>query len=339
MVEHNNSFRYTDNRGKCKHQADTKADPNKKSKVTCTSGLGNSSVPLKGYNMFNKSLQDYYVTYVSESNYVQDDDAVWAVVRLPNPKLKTLSERGIECIFDGYAEHSKAFRTRDEVFDQHSYYFNVKDKPKTFDEAMKSQDVAFWKEAINDEMNSIMGNNNWMLADLPSVARISTIKLLIALPSIHKLIIHQMDVKTKLLNGELDDEVYMNQTQGFIMPAMNLRFSVKDMGEADVIFGIRIKHEMSTPMDTSEKLRPNNGQVVSQLEYSRAYSQMYNGQSIHLGVRHNMIRGLIINVVVSIKFVRSQQNLADHLTKGLASDLVLKSAKRMGLKSNLVAKC
>nr|GEZ29753.1 hypothetical protein [Tanacetum cinerariifolium] len=34
MVEHNNSTRYTDNRGKRKYQ-DTKADPNKKSKVTC----------------------------------------------------------------------------------------------------------------------------------------------------------------------------------------------------------------------------------------------------------------------------------------------------------------
>ncbi|GKF34778.1 hypothetical protein Tco_0107978 [Tanacetum coccineum] len=32
------------------------------------------------------------------------------VVKLPNPKLKTLGERGIECIFVGYAEHSKAFR-------------------------------------------------------------------------------------------------------------------------------------------------------------------------------------------------------------------------------------
>ncbi|GKF66711.1 hypothetical protein Tco_0193228 [Tanacetum coccineum] len=38
---------------------------------------------------------------------------VWdcrAVVRLPDPKLKTLGERGIKCIFVGYAEHSKAFR-------------------------------------------------------------------------------------------------------------------------------------------------------------------------------------------------------------------------------------
>ncbi|GJZ39227.1 hypothetical protein Tco_0585790 [Tanacetum coccineum] len=34
-------------------------------------------------------------------------------------------------------------------------------------QAMKSQDVAFWKESINDEMDSIMGNNTWVLADLP----------------------------------------------------------------------------------------------------------------------------------------------------------------------------
>ncbi|GKF77777.1 zinc finger, CCHC-type containing protein [Tanacetum coccineum] len=38
---------------------------------------------------------------------------VWgcrAVIRLPDPKLVTLSERGIECIFVRYAENSKAFR-------------------------------------------------------------------------------------------------------------------------------------------------------------------------------------------------------------------------------------
>ncbi|GJS57151.1 zinc finger, CCHC-type containing protein [Tanacetum coccineum] len=34
MVEHNNFIRYNDNKGKPKHQ-DTKADPNKKSKVIC----------------------------------------------------------------------------------------------------------------------------------------------------------------------------------------------------------------------------------------------------------------------------------------------------------------
>ncbi|GJT75030.1 zinc finger, CCHC-type containing protein [Tanacetum coccineum] len=71
----------------------------------------------------------------------------------------------------------------------------------------------------------------------------------------------------------------------------------------------------------------------------KAYSQMYNGKSRHLGVRHSMIRELIMNGVVSIEFVKSQQNLFDHLTKGLARDMVLKSVEGMGLKFNSVAEC
>ncbi|GJZ16097.1 hypothetical protein Tco_0551774, partial [Tanacetum coccineum] len=66
---------------------------------------------------------------------------------------------------------------------------------------------------------------------------------------------------------------------------------------------------------------------------AKAYSQMYNDKSRHLGVRHSMIRKLIMNGVISIEFVRSQQNLADHLTKGVAKDLVNKSVIGMRLKS------
>ncbi|GKB42681.1 hypothetical protein Tco_0887623 [Tanacetum coccineum] len=66
---------------------------------------------------------------------------------------------------------------------------------------------------------------------------------------------------------------------------------------------------------------------------ARAYSQIYNGKSRHLCVRHSMIREIIMNGVISLEFVRSQHNLADHLTKGLARDLVIKSLIRMGLTS------
>ncbi|GKE65467.1 hypothetical protein Tco_1519628 [Tanacetum coccineum] len=96
---------YNDNKGKCKHH-DTKVDPNKKPKVTCwkcrklghfkkdykAGNIGNkanrlvikgsrdgSSNSLKGQNMFNKSLQVYYVTYVSEAYFMQDDDVAWWV--------------------------------------------------------------------------------------------------------------------------------------------------------------------------------------------------------------------------------------------------------------------
>nr|GEX07163.1 zinc finger, CCHC-type [Tanacetum cinerariifolium] len=69
---------------------------------------------------------------------------------------------------------------------------------------------------------------------------------------------------------------------------------------------------------------------------TKAYTQMYNGKSRLLGVRHSMIHKLIKNEVISIESVRSQQNLADHLTKGLARDLGIKSAEGIdGIKSLL----
>ncbi|GJV74859.1 hypothetical protein Tco_1506443 [Tanacetum coccineum] len=43
-------------------------------------------------------------------NIVEHNNSTRAVVRLLDPKLKTLGERGIECIFVGYTENSKAFR-------------------------------------------------------------------------------------------------------------------------------------------------------------------------------------------------------------------------------------
>nr|GEX76807.1 zinc finger, CCHC-type [Tanacetum cinerariifolium] len=104
------------------------------------------------------------------------------------------------------------------------------------------------------------------------VARISTIRLLIVMAIIHNLIIHQMDVKIAFLDGELDEKVYMNQPYGFIMSGnenkefLSSRFSMKDIGEADVNIGIRIKHE-SNGIAISQSHYVEK--AVSQLEYSR----------------------------------------------------------------------
>ena len=50
------------------------------------------------------------------------------------------------------------------------------------------------------------------------VTRITSIRLLIALATVYDLQIHQMDVKTAFLNGELEEEIYMEQPEGFIVP-------------------------------------------------------------------------------------------------------------------------
>ncbi|BBH07001.1 transposable element gene [Prunus dulcis] len=131
-------------------------------------------------------------------------------------------------------------------------------------EVAMSVGAPFWKDAINDEFQSIIQNNTWMLMNLPvgnkvieckwvfrkklkldgsidkykarlvakgftqkkgidyfdidsSVSRITNIRTLIALASAHNLVIHQMDVKTAFLNGDLDEELYMEQPEGFIV--------------------------------------------------------------------------------------------------------------------------
>ena len=48
------------------------------------------------------------------------------------------------------------------------------------------------------------------------VVRFESIRSLLAIASQHQLIVHQMDVKTAFLNGELKEEIFMRQPQGFI---------------------------------------------------------------------------------------------------------------------------
>ena len=45
---------------------------------------------------------------------------------------------------------------------------------------------------------------------------ITSIRMLIAIATLHNLEIHQMDVKTAFLNSDLNKEIYMDQPEGFI---------------------------------------------------------------------------------------------------------------------------
>ncbi|KAL0336222.1 UNVERIFIED_CONTAM: Retrovirus-related Pol polyprotein from transposon RE2 [Sesamum radiatum] len=60
----------------------------------------------------------------------------------------------------------------------------------------------------------------------------------------------------------------------------------------------------------------------SQSAIGRAQSSMYNGKSRHIRRRHNTIRQLISSGIISIDYIKSKDNLADPLTKGLSRDQV-----------------
>ena len=53
------------------------------------------------------------------------------------------------------------------------------------------------------------------------VTRITSIRMLIAIAGVYKLQIHQMDVKTAFLNGDLEEEIYLEQPEGFIVPGLS----------------------------------------------------------------------------------------------------------------------
>ncbi|KAK4398019.1 hypothetical protein Sango_1277400 [Sesamum angolense] len=90
-----------------------------------------------------------------------------------------------------------------------TYY--VKNDPVTFKDSMASSEAKQWKEAVKNEMDSIISNGKWVLVDLPlGCTTIGSLTLVYNLP------IHQMDVKTTFLYCELKEEIYMDQLEGFI---------------------------------------------------------------------------------------------------------------------------
>lgn len=133
----------------------------------------------------------------------------------------------------------------------------VDDTPTSIAEVYASPDADDWKEAVRNEIDSILSNGTWELTELPfgckpvgckwvfkkklrpngtidkykarlvakgytqkedkdffdtysPVARMTTIRVLFSLAASYGLLIHQMDVKIVFLNGELDEEIYMD---------------------------------------------------------------------------------------------------------------------------------
>ncbi|GJX20941.1 zinc finger, CCHC-type containing protein [Tanacetum coccineum] len=179
---------------------------------------------------------------------------VMAVVRLPEPKRKNLSKKGIDCIFIGYAEYSKAYRfyviepneyisvnsvieSRDAMFDEKR--FTSIPRPKSLmpssnedqiDETpietptthrsnrarvAKSFRYDFQLYLVKGSRDKIGTQYSYYYSIEEDPRAFDEAILLIDLAATYNLVIH---VKTTFLNGDLEKEVYMKQPEGFIMP-------------------------------------------------------------------------------------------------------------------------
>ncbi|XXG85520.1 hypothetical protein AAC387_Pa11g0582 [Persea americana] len=69
----------------------------------------------------------------------------------------------------------------------------------------------------------------------------------------------------------------------------------------------------------------------SQSTIGRAQSTICNGKSRHIRRRHNTVRQLLSNGIMTIQYIKSIDNIADPFTKSLAREQVNRSSKGMGL--------
>nr|AAL31047.1 putative polyprotein [Oryza sativa Japonica Group] len=97
----------------------------------------------------------------------------------------------------------------------------VDDTPKSISEAYASPDADYWKEAVRSEMDSIVANGTWEVTERPYRCKCVGCKWVfkkkLRPDASHGLLVHQMDVKTTFLNGELDEEIYTDQPDGFVV--------------------------------------------------------------------------------------------------------------------------
>nr|GEZ51999.1 zinc finger, CCHC-type [Tanacetum cinerariifolium] len=149
---------------------------------------------------------------IAKDEFKGNDDVPGPSV--PRKSTRTRKAKSFGSDFQIYLVDEK----RDKTLSQREYRFIIEEDPRTLSEAMASRDVAFWKEAVHSEIDSIMHNNTWELTDLPPGC-----KSLGSLVAIHDLVIHQMDVKTAFLNDDLDEEIHMKQPEGFVMPGHEIK--------------------------------------------------------------------------------------------------------------------
>ncbi|GAA0160349.1 hypothetical protein LIER_39024 [Lithospermum erythrorhizon] len=107
-------------------------------------------------------------------------------------------------------------------------------EPLCYQEAMESDDSKQWLAAMEEEMNSLYKNTHtlWYKARLvvkgyaqrhgidygeifSPVIKMNSIRLVLRLAASLDLEIEQLDVKTAFLHGNLDEEIFMEQPEGF----------------------------------------------------------------------------------------------------------------------------
>ncbi|PHU11897.1 hypothetical protein BC332_18827 [Capsicum chinense] len=160
------------------------------------------------------------------------------------------------------------------------------------------------------------------------LTRITSIQMLIALVAVYDLEIHQIDMKTAFLNGELEEEIYIEQPKDFVV--LGKENKVLDKFKY-MEFGIA-----KTPLDVSFALRKNEDESDLQLEYARVLGcLMYIMNCTRLDIAcaiaipalspernfFSIIKAFAAGVILSTGFIHVLPDAFDKLTSPYLKEL------------------
>ncbi|KAK4411836.1 Retrovirus-related Pol polyprotein from transposon TNT 1-94 [Sesamum angolense] len=144
------------------------------------------------------------------------------------------------------------------------------DEPTTFYGAITSQEKKKWMGVMVEEMEYLHKNQTWELVQLPEGNKTIGCKGSTCISSQLDLHLEQMDVKTTFLHGDLEEQIYMEQLDGFTQPGhehlllyvdymliaaknmydvltlkalLSQEFDMKDLGAATKILGMEIHRD------------------------------------------------------------------------------------------------
>ncbi|GKA98580.1 retrovirus-related pol polyprotein from transposon TNT 1-94 [Tanacetum coccineum] len=157
-----------------------------------------------------------------------------------------------------------------------------------------------------------------------------------------------MDVKTAFLNGELKEEVYVHQPEGFVDPerphhVYRLKKALYGLKQAprawyDTLSKFLLAQGFSKgvvdptllwlwPIQSASTLYVNNKSAIA-----LCCNNVQHSRSKHIDIRHHFIREQVEKGVVELYFVRTEYQLADIFTKALPRERFEFILPRLGMK-------
>ncbi|XP_047331908.1 uncharacterized protein LOC124935518 [Impatiens glandulifera] len=129
-----------------------------------------------------------------------------------------LEPRSVKCVFIGFKQE-----------------IDSEEEPTTYSEAVTCENTSMWMIAMQEEIESLHKNSTWDLVKLPKskkvvrckwvykrkegtmgVEKVSSIRALLGIVAFHDLELEKLDVKTAFLNGEREEDIYMQQLEGSV---------------------------------------------------------------------------------------------------------------------------